>query len=73
MKTQRPLRWSKERLTAAREKAGLSQRQLAPQIGMSNTAVSLWERGLCIPSAEALARICFVLQIQPADLFDTAA
>lgn len=65
--------WNRNALKAARQDAGLSLRTLAARVGVSATAISQWERGLRSPNAFVIARLCSALQIQPADLFDTAA
>lgn len=40
-----------------REKAGLSQEQLAKKIGVAKTAISRWEKGMVTPDANSLAAI----------------
>ena len=52
-------------LRAAREKNGLSQREVAEKLFVSAQAVGKWERGESTPSPEAIA--------QMAILFDTTA
>lgn len=52
-------------LRAAREKSGLSQREVAEKLFVSAQAVGKWERGESTPSPEAIA--------QMAILFDTTA
>lgn len=46
-----------ERLKELRLESKLSQRQLAEKIGMSDKAVSLWEKGERVPSLEAASLI----------------
>ncbi len=41
-----------------RKKSGLTQRQLADRLGVTNRAVSKWENGLSSPAAEMLYKIC---------------
>ena len=36
-------------LAAKRKALGLTQRELAEQLGMSDKSVSKWERGVCLP------------------------
>ncbi len=62
------------RLKELRERAGLTQKGLADQAGISQRAVSHWEQGLREPSwsnvlalAEALGVDCKVFQETPAD------
>ncbi|MDA8395617.1 MAG: helix-turn-helix transcriptional regulator, partial [Candidatus Dormibacteraeota bacterium] len=44
-------------LRTTRERAGLSQRQLARRAGTSQAAVSCYERGTVSPSVRTLARL----------------
>ena len=44
-------------LRKARQAAGLSQSQLAGQLGVSKSAISAWEAGLEFPQAARLAGI----------------
>lgn len=41
-----------ERLKELREERGLSQRQLALELGYSNKTIALWENNINIPSLE---------------------
>jgi transcriptional regulator with XRE-family HTH domain len=45
------------RLRAARERAGLSQRDVAERIGATQTMVCVWERGRYEPTLTALRRL----------------
>lgn len=59
-----------EYLRAARERAGISQRQLAGRIGINNSYLARLESGENdSPSAELLQRIADVLEISSTDLF----
>jgi transcriptional regulator with XRE-family HTH domain len=53
----------KSRLRELREKAGLSGRELARQIGESSTNVSYWERSGQIPRSDVLARMAKALGV----------
>lgn len=55
-------------LTDYRKRKGLSQEQLAFQIGVSRQAVSKWETGLSQPELTNIEKICEVLEITPNDL-----
>ena len=55
----------------ARKSLGLTQRQLADQIGVSNTSVSNWEKGLSRPDADLIQKLCAVLHLQPNDIYGT--
>ena len=51
-----------------RQAAGLSQKELASRLGISNSRVSNWEQGINRPDADMLADICRVLEGSPSDL-----
>ena len=51
-----------------RQAAGLSQKELASRLGISNSRVSNWEQGINRPDADMLADICRVLEVSPSDL-----
>ena len=55
-------------LTDYRKRKGLSQEQLAFQIGVSRQAVSKWETGLSQPELTNIEKICEVLEITPNEL-----
>ena len=46
-----------EKLYALRKKAGLSQEQLAEQLGVSRQAISKWESGKAVPESDTLVSI----------------
>lgn len=54
------------RISAARDKAGLTQKQLGKYFGISGQAVSQWERNLVSPEIDKLGKLCVVLKI-PSD------
>jgi HTH-type transcriptional regulator, competence development regulator len=57
-------------LRAAREQAGISQRQLASRIGIHHSYLARLESGeTANPAAELLQKIADVLEISAADLF----
>lgn len=51
-----------------RKKAGLSQNELAWQLGVTNKAVSKWENGKCKPSTETLRKLATVYGVSADDL-----
>ena len=50
-------------LAAKRKALGLTQRQLAEQLGMSDKSVSKWERGVCLPDVSVYEGYCAILGI----------
>lgn len=52
------------RLRQAREHKGISQRALAIKLGVSNTAVSLWEQDRYRPANKYLVRAGYFLNVQ---------
>ena len=46
-----------EKLYELRKKGGLSQEQLAEQLGVSRQAVSKWESGKAVPESDTLISI----------------
>lgn len=55
-----------------RERAGLTQAQLAEKMGASQSAVALWETGARMPRSNKLQKLAEVLECTVADLFDNA-
>ncbi len=53
------------RIRKYREELGISQKQLAEKIGVSNGRVSNWEQGLNRPDADMLAGLCEALNVSP--------
>lgn len=51
------------RIKAARERAGLTQEDLAAKLEMSPTHISVIERGVKAPKLETLVRIANILQV----------
>lgn len=52
-----------ERIAAARNRAGLTQLQLAQKLGLPLFQVADWERGGAEPSLEQMAALCRVLDV----------
>lgn len=50
-------------IAGKRKKLGLTQKQLAEQLGMSDKSVSKWERGICLPDVSVYIQLCNILQI----------
>ena len=58
------------RIRKYRESRGLSQKDLADLIGVSNSRISNWEQGINRPNADIVADICKALNISPSELLD---
>ena len=46
-----------------RKTIGMTQKQLAEQLGMSDKSVSKWERGICLPDVSVYLELCKILGI----------
>lgn len=46
-----------------RKGLGMTQRQLAEKLGMSDKSVSKWERGVCLPDVSVYSELCQLLEI----------
>lgn len=66
--TAKPLLTPAERIRAARQSAGLTQRELAERAGMSSQQLSHYETGLTEPTLANLRRIAAALEIEPGSL-----
>lgn len=51
-----------------RKKSGLTQMQLAEKLGITDRAVSKWERGKSMPDSSVMLELCAVLKISVNDL-----
>lgn len=50
-------------IAGKRKDLGMTQKQLAEQLGMSDKSVSKWERGVCLPDVSLYAELCGILGI----------
>ena len=50
-------------ISGKRKALGLTQRELAEQLGMSDKSVSKWERGVCLPDVSVYMDLCRILGI----------
>ncbi len=50
-------------IAGKRKGLGLTQRQLADKLGMSDKSVSKWERGICLPDVSVYSDLCQILGI----------
>lgn len=57
-----------KKLGEIRKNAGMSQRELAKQLGVSPSAISHYEKGDANPSDETLEKICVLLKITKDDV-----
>lgn len=60
-----------EKIRNARKSAGLTQRELAQLLGVANTSISNWEKGLSRPDADMIQKLCQTLHLQPNDFYGT--
>ena len=58
------------RIRKYREALGLSQKDLADKLGISNSRVSNWEQGINRPDADMLAELCAILEVSPSELLE---
>ena len=50
-------------IAAKRKVLGLTQKQLAEKLNMSDKSVSKWERGICLPDVSVYLELCKILDI----------
>ena len=58
-----------ERITAARERAGLTQTELARRLGIRPQSVQQWENGLSAPRARRLSEVAAALGVEESYFF----
>ena len=56
-------------IAGKRKDLGLTQRQLAEKLGMSDKSVSKWERGICLPDVSIYSELCRILGISLNEFF----
>ena len=56
-------------IAGKRKALGMTQKQLAEQLGMSDKSVSKWERGICLPDVTLYAELCQILGISINEFF----
>ncbi len=56
-------------IASKRRALGLTQKQLAEKLGMSDKSVSKWERGICMPDASLYMELCGILGISINEFF----
>ena len=50
-------------IAGKRKSLGMTQKQLAEKLGMSDKSVSKWERGICLPDVSVYLELCGILGI----------
>lgn len=55
-------------IAQCRKEKGLTQTQLAEQLGVSNKSVSRWENGITMPDISLYEPLCLALNIQVSEL-----
>lgn len=50
-------------IAGKRKELGMTQKQLAEKLGMSDKSVSKWERGVCLPDVSVYSDLCMILGI----------
>jgi transcriptional regulator with XRE-family HTH domain len=58
-----------KRIKIVRQRSGLTQDQLAEQVGLSSKYISGIERGVENPTMDILLRVAKILGVEPYDLF----
>ena len=48
-------------IAGKRKALGLTQKQLAEKLGVSDKSVSKWERGVCLPDVSLYTELCAAL------------
>jgi Zn-dependent peptidase ImmA (M78 family)/DNA-binding XRE family transcriptional regulator len=56
------------RIRSERERRGISQAELARQLGKTQTAISYWEAGRRVPDVEDIVALAGVLELEPGEL-----
>ena len=61
-----------EKIRDARKAAGMTQRQLADKLEVSNTSISNWEKNLSRPDPDMIQHLCWALNVQPNYFFSVS-
>lgn len=56
-------------IAGKRKDLGMTQKQLAEKLGMSDKSVSKWERGICLPDVSLYSDLCRILGISLNEFF----
>lgn len=57
-----------DNLKRARKAKNFTQKDLASLLGVSDNGISNWEKGVSRPDIDQVARICQILEVNPAEL-----
>lgn len=57
-----------EKLKEARKRLELTQSEVAGAVGVRKAAISKFECGIALPSAEILARLCLLYEVDITDI-----
>lgn len=57
-----------EKIKECRERMGLTQKQLAVQLSVTQASMSAYEQGIAIPTTESVCKMCLIFE-QPSDYF----
>ena len=58
-------------IAGKRTAQGMTQEQLAQQLGVSNKTISKWEKGMSVPDSEQLIKIAVILETTVSELLGT--
>lgn len=59
-----------EIISARRKELGMTQKELAAKLNVTDKAVSKWERGIAFPDISSIPQLAEVLEISVAELMD---
>ena len=62
-----------EKIASLRKAAGMTQRQLADRMGVTDKAVSKWERNLSCPDIESIPLLAEIFGVSADELINTKA
>ena len=57
-------------IAECRKKANFTQMQLAEKLGITDKAISKWERGIAMPDTSVMLDLCHILEISVNDLLN---
>ena len=60
-----------ENFKKARKAAGLSQQQIADELGLDRTAIAHYEMGDSMPNARNMQKVCDLLNVSFGELFNS--